>query len=245
MGIAMTTAYEVLGVDLNADDVAIKAAFRKAAKECHPDLNKGDRNGERLRRLLAARASALTSLRQLESMSRDLAAKAAGKERSSLLAVTIAAAIGLLFLYFMSQRPELTWAINSSLGTLHLNTQVPASRWKGPASPSVRLADKPAQTSEMPPSFDVAHADQAGKLVAAGRGKAGWIIRLMSGTQALGETTADERNEWVLILEKPLAPGNHAISLFEVDPVSKRGIAGQRSITLSIASRQGSEPNPK
>ncbi|MGO8780394.1 MAG: J domain-containing protein [Rhodomicrobium sp.] len=86
----MTTAYDVLGIDSNADDAAIKAAFRRAAKKCHPDLNEGDRNGERLRLLIAARAAALSSLRQLERKSRDLAAKAAGKERSSILAGTLA-----------------------------------------------------------------------------------------------------------------------------------------------------------
>ncbi len=99
----------------------------------------------------------------------------------------------------------------------------------------------------MPPSFDVADADETGKIVAAGSGKAGWTIRLMSGTQALGVTTADERGDWVLIPDEPLAPGNHALSLLEIDPSSKRGISGQRSIILYVASRQtrGSEPSRK
>ena len=102
----MTTAYDVLGIDSNADDAAIKAAFRRAAKECHPDLNDGDRNGERLRLLIAARAAALSSLRQLERKSRDLAAKAAGKERNNILAGTLAAATGILFIHVISHPPE-------------------------------------------------------------------------------------------------------------------------------------------
>jgi hypothetical protein len=40
------TAYHVLGVPRNASDEAIKAAFYKAAKACHPDLNPGDRTAE-------------------------------------------------------------------------------------------------------------------------------------------------------------------------------------------------------
>ena len=118
---------------------------------------------------------------------------------------------------------------------------------QGLEDPSARPAGKPVQPPEMPPSFDVADADETGKIVAAGSGKAGWTIRLMSGTQALGVTTADERGDWVLIPDEPLAPGNHALSLLEIDPSSKRGISGQRSIILYVASRQtrGSEPSRK
>lgn len=38
--------YEVLGVDRNADDNALKRAYRKLAKQYHPDMNPGDANAE-------------------------------------------------------------------------------------------------------------------------------------------------------------------------------------------------------
>ena len=38
--------YEVLGVDKNADDAAIKKAYRVLAKKYHPDMNPGDKNAE-------------------------------------------------------------------------------------------------------------------------------------------------------------------------------------------------------
>ena len=38
--------YEVLGVAKNASDAEIKSAYRKKAKECHPDLHPNDKNAE-------------------------------------------------------------------------------------------------------------------------------------------------------------------------------------------------------
>ena len=38
--------YEVLGVDKNADDAAIKKAYRALAKKYHPDMNPGDADAE-------------------------------------------------------------------------------------------------------------------------------------------------------------------------------------------------------
>ncbi|MDE6117014.1 MAG: DnaJ domain-containing protein, partial [Duncaniella sp.] len=38
--------YEVLGVDRNADEKAIKSAYRKKAIQYHPDKNPGDKEAE-------------------------------------------------------------------------------------------------------------------------------------------------------------------------------------------------------
>ena len=38
--------YEILGVEKNADEQAIKKAYRKKALEFHPDRNPGDKQAE-------------------------------------------------------------------------------------------------------------------------------------------------------------------------------------------------------
>ena len=44
--VTKTDYYEVLGINRNADDKAIKKAYRKLAKKNHPDINPGDTNAE-------------------------------------------------------------------------------------------------------------------------------------------------------------------------------------------------------
>lgn len=39
--------YEVLGIDKNADDAALKKAYRALAKKYHPDMNPGDKEAEK------------------------------------------------------------------------------------------------------------------------------------------------------------------------------------------------------
>ncbi len=63
----MIDAYKVLGVGVNAGEQTIKAAFRRAVKRCHPDLNGGGLMAQwRFRRLIAAR-DALIGRRQRSS----------------------------------------------------------------------------------------------------------------------------------------------------------------------------------
>ena len=38
--------YEVLAINRDADDQQIKSAYRKLARECHPDVNPGDHTAE-------------------------------------------------------------------------------------------------------------------------------------------------------------------------------------------------------
>src|SRR5262245_9807835 len=61
-GPGMTTLFELLGVPPNATDEAVRTAFRRAAKACHPDLNLGDpAAAQKLRQIVAAYKSLKTS----------------------------------------------------------------------------------------------------------------------------------------------------------------------------------------
>jgi hypothetical protein len=117
------------------------------------------------------------------------------------------------------------------------------NEWVSAPPPAFKGVEKPALPPEpkaLPPSFDIATVDAAGKLLAAGRGEAGWTIRLQSGNATLGEVKADENNEWVVTLEKPLPPGENKLSLLEVDPSGKQSLSSKREITFTVLPREAS-----
>ncbi len=54
MAVEFKDYYRILGVDRNADDKAIKSAYRKLARKHHPDVAKGKDSGERFREVTEA-----------------------------------------------------------------------------------------------------------------------------------------------------------------------------------------------
>jgi tetratricopeptide (TPR) repeat protein len=69
----MPTPYEILGVRQDADDAAVRAAFRKAAKAYHPDLNIGDPATEQHLKQVIAAYQTLKSPKRRAACDRQLA----------------------------------------------------------------------------------------------------------------------------------------------------------------------------
>lgn len=63
------------------------------------------------------------------------------------------------------------------------------------------------------PEFDIVRVSPTGETVVAGRASPGSEVTIMSGETVLGSAKADNRGEWVILPEKPLAPGNHELGL--------------------------------
>jgi hypothetical protein len=113
--------------------------------------------------------------------------------------------------------------------------------WLSAPPPAFTNVVKPPQEPKaLVPSFDIATVDDAGRLVAAGRGESGWTIRLQNGSATIAEAKADENGEWVLTLEQPLPPGENKLALLGIDPSGAQTISGKREITLSVQPRDAS-----
>jgi nucleoid-associated protein YgaU len=156
------------------------------------------------------------------------------KGRRALLFTVLALALicGLGLAYLGIPAVDLNQYVTAGLGA-------PSQR------PPPGKDDKPSQARLLAPSFDIASVDERGTLVAAGRSEAGWTIQLKSQSQVLGETRADDNNEWVLTPEALLPPGEHTLSLLAIDPTGQRSLAGERESRIIVAPRRVAVQTPQ
>jgi hypothetical protein len=82
------------------------------------------------------------------------------------------------------------------------------------SAPSKAIEKKQKTTPEqVKPSFDVVRVTPEGDAVIAGRADPGSSVAILSDGQFVGQIEADKRGEWVLVPDKPLAPGSRQFSL--------------------------------
>ena len=110
-----------------------------------------------------------------------------------------------------------------------------------PPRPATAAAPAPAQqatpraSAEVLPSFDIVRIDPHGHVVIAGRAAPGDAVRVLDEGKPLGEVTADQRGEWVLAPEAPLAPGNRQLSLEATGPGGSAVRGSPDVVALSVA----------
>jgi nucleoid-associated protein YgaU len=93
------------------------------------------------------------------------------------------------------------------------------------------------------PSFDVVRVNPEGDAVIAGRAAPGAKITVMDGDSIVGVVTSDRNGEWVLVPEKPLPPGNRALSIIaqlgDAEPVSSGDV-----VVLAVPEQKGQKERP-
>lgn len=82
-----------------------------------------------------------------------------------------------------------------------------------PPAPTEQAPPAPKAAESPNPSFDIVRVNPKGDMVIAGRAKPGAEVEVRDGDKTVGKVTADSRGEWVLVPEKPLAPGAHSLNL--------------------------------
>lgn len=120
------------------------------------------------------------------------------------------------------------------------------------AAPAEQPSKPPAETGALTPpakptavpSFDVVLVEPNGEGVIAGRAEPGWQVSVQSGGTKVAEAVADEQGEWSVVLEKPLSPGDHALSLKTISPDGTRALTSQESVGVAVgaAEKKGNSP---
>jgi nucleoid-associated protein YgaU len=97
------------------------------------------------------------------------------------------------------------------------------------------------------PSFDIVRVEPSGDAVIAGRAEPGSLVILLDGEEEIGRITADETGAWVIIVKRPLDPGDHQLGLRAVMPDGSEHLSETLVIvsvpepTLEVASGEAGE----
>lgn len=110
-------------------------------------------------------------------------------------------------------------------------TQAPAVTTETtPSEPASEPATDAPEISN--PSFDVVRIGPDGNAVIAGRAEPNSTVRIREGEEVIGEATADERGEWVVLPNKPLASGDRELSLEAEDETGTVSRADDKIVVL-------------
>jgi LysM repeat protein len=110
-----------------------------------------------------------------------------------------------------------------------------------PPQASVAPARPPA-AAPAPPSFDIVKVDPSGHAVIAGRAAPGAKVQILDGDKSLGQVTADDRGEWVLVPTDPIKPGERQLTLEATDPTTGAKAKSTDTVALAVATPTPSTP---
>jgi nucleoid-associated protein YgaU len=111
-----------------------------------------------------------------------------------------------------------------------------------PAPPAAMAPQPQANAPQAPaaapaasaPSFDIVKVDPSGHAVIAGRAAPGSKVAVLDGDKKLGEVTADERGEWVLVPTAPMTPGERQLTLEATNPATGGKTKSTDTVALAV-----------
>jgi len=143
----------------------------------------------------------------------------------SAIALLLAAAATLVF-----SRYSITLDGSSKPQSMAVTQGGPPVAASGSVTPQ-----PPTQPATTIPSFDVVKVSPSGNVVVAGRAEPGSKVIVHDGDAVIGEVIADSRGEWVLVPEKPIAPGDRLLSLEASNPQGGATVRSNETVALSVA----------
>ncbi|PKR53146.1 Ig-like domain-containing protein [Thalassospira marina] len=121
----------------------------------------------------------------------------------------------------------LTGSVDDDVDAVSTTEPAPQDSNDSAANSAAPKTDEAASSDEnrapevSDPSFDVVRVSPDGNSVIAGRAEPNSKVRVREGEDVIGEATADDRGEWVILPEKPLEPGDRELSVESEDKDGK------------------------
>lgn len=117
-------------------------------------------------------------------------------------------------------------------------TTAAGSETSGTSDESVDSAQ--ANQSVKTPSFDIVRVEPDGTAVIAGRAEPGASVSVLVDGQPVVDGQADARGEWAFLVEKPISPGNHNVTLSS--EVSGQIVLSDQSVAIGLPEREDEKP---
>lgn len=111
---------------------------------------------------------------------------------------------------------------------------------KAPVNTAPTTPAQPAQADVIIPTFDVLRVEPDGSTVIAGRAAPNATLEVTDQTTTVATTKVDKAGEFVAILDKPLAPGDHQLVLKATTEDGKTVISAEIA-TISVPQGKESE----
>ncbi len=102
-------------------------------------------------------------------------------------------------------------------------------------------SDQPGAAEDIGPSFDIVRIDARGSAVIAGRGQPGADILLYANGRQIAATTADERGEWVIVVDTPLDEGDQELTLGMILEDGTK-LTSSQIVVVAVPERPGIKP---
>lgn len=124
-------------------------------------------------------------------------------------------------------------------------TDAPAKTEETAKTEEPQATDTPQETTDIGgksaadriaglPSFDLMRVEPDGSAVVAGRSEAGAIIALLANGKVVGRGIANATGEFAIVLDEPLPPGAHAVTLETRDADGKVLSESSQSMAVSV-----------
>ncbi|MEW5425170.1 LysM peptidoglycan-binding domain-containing protein [Amorphus sp. 3PC139-8] len=84
------------------------------------------------------------------------------------------------------------------------------------------------------PTYDVVRVEPSGDAVIAGRASPGATVELRANGTAIASATTNTAGEWVIVLDKPLPPGDYDLALHSSHPNGKAPATSSDRLAVSI-----------